>query len=55
MLGALSSWLYDRDPFEPLRFEKPLADLRARLAKGAQVTCFSCFTSTLNFLLYLLY
>ena len=32
MLGALSSWLYDRDPFEPLRFEKPLADLRKRLA-----------------------
>ena len=37
MLGALSSWLYDRDPFEPLRFEKPLADLRARLASGEPV------------------
>jgi Zn-dependent M16 (insulinase) family peptidase len=47
MLGALSSWLYDRDPFEPLRFEKPLADLRARLAKGARFTRFTCFTSTL--------
>jgi Zn-dependent M16 (insulinase) family peptidase len=34
MLGSLSSWLYDRDPFEPLRFEKPLADLRQRLASG---------------------
>jgi Zn-dependent M16 (insulinase) family peptidase len=37
MLGALSSWLYDRDPFEPLRFEKPLADLRQRLASGEPV------------------
>jgi len=37
MLGALSSWLYDRDPFEPLRFEKPLADLRKRLASGEPV------------------
>jgi Zn-dependent M16 (insulinase) family peptidase len=37
MLGSLSSWLYDRDPTEPLRFEKPLADLRARLAKKERV------------------
>lgn len=37
MLGSLSSWLYDRDPMEPLRFEKPLAELRARLDKGEPV------------------
>jgi len=37
MLGSLSSWLYDRDPFEPLRFEKPLAELRSRLDKGEPV------------------
>ena len=37
MLGALSSWLYDRDPFEPLRFEKPLAELRKRLKSGEPV------------------
>jgi len=37
MLGSLSSWLYDRDPTEPLRFEKPLSDLRARLASGEKV------------------
>jgi len=37
MLGSLSSWLYDRDPTEPLRFEKPLQDLRARLEKGEKV------------------
>ncbi len=37
MLGSLSSWLYDRDPTQPLRFEKPLADLRSRLAKKERV------------------
>jgi Zn-dependent M16 (insulinase) family peptidase len=37
MLGSLSSWLYGRDPTEPLRFEKPLADLRSRLAKKERV------------------
>jgi len=37
MLGSLSSWLYDRDPLEPLRFEGPLAKLRARLAAGEPV------------------
>uniref|UniRef100_A0A7S0EDK3 Peptidase M16C associated domain-containing protein n=2 Tax=Hanusia phi TaxID=3032 RepID=A0A7S0EDK3_9CRYP len=37
MLGSLSSWLYDRDPMEPLRFEKPLAELRSRIASGEPV------------------
>lgn len=37
MLGSLSSWLYGRDPTEPLRFEKPLAELRGRLANGERV------------------
>ena len=31
------SWLYDRDPLEPLRFEEPLARLRSRLAAGEPV------------------
>jgi Zn-dependent M16 (insulinase) family peptidase len=31
------SWLYDRDPLEPLRFEEPLAKLRSRLAAGEPV------------------
>jgi len=37
MLGSMSEWLYDRDPLEAMRFEKPLAELRARLAKGEPV------------------
>jgi Zn-dependent M16 (insulinase) family peptidase len=34
MLGALTSWIYDRDPLEALAFEAPLASLKARLAQG---------------------
>ena len=37
MLRSLSSWLYDGDPFAPLAWEKPLADVKARLAKGEKV------------------
>ncbi|MBU06518.1 MAG: peptidase M16 [Gemmatimonadetes bacterium] len=29
MLRSLSRWLYDEDPFVPLTFEKPLADVKA--------------------------
>jgi len=32
MLGAMSGWIYDRDPLEPLRFENALAELKADLA-----------------------
>merc|ERR1712159_238369 len=28
----MSTWLYEGDPFEPLRFEEPLAKLKARIA-----------------------
>ena len=31
MLWSLESWLHDKDPIEPLRFEKPLQELKARL------------------------
>lgn len=34
MLGALSHWLYDKDPFEALAFEKPLNTIKERLAQG---------------------
>jgi len=34
MLGALTSWIYDRDPLEALGFEAPLTSIKARLAKG---------------------
>jgi hypothetical protein len=34
MLGALTTWLYGRDPLAPLAFEAPLAAIRARIAAG---------------------
>ena len=37
MLRALGSWLYDLDPLELVAFEKPLAALKARLARGEKV------------------
>lgn len=38
MLGAMSKWLYDESPTEALKFEKPLAELKKRIAStGSQV------------------
>jgi len=38
MLGIMPRWLYGRgDPTDALRFEKPLADLKARLNSGEKV------------------
>ncbi len=37
MLRCLTTWLYGGDPFLPLRFEAPLARLKARLAQGEPV------------------
>lgn len=34
MLGALTTWLHDGDPFESLSFEEPLQSLKDRLANG---------------------
>ena len=34
MLRALSTWLYDRDPLEPLKFEAPLANIKAKSGAG---------------------
>ena len=34
MLRSLTSWLHDGDPLSPLRFEEPLAAIKAALAKG---------------------
>ncbi len=36
MLRSLSSWLYDRDPFEPLMFETSLAAIKTRIANKEQ-------------------
>ncbi|KAL3782823.1 hypothetical protein ACHAW5_000095 [Stephanodiscus triporus] len=32
MLGSMSKWVYDRDPTEALKFEEPLAELKASIA-----------------------
>lgn len=34
MLQALTTWLHDGDPLAPLRYEAPLASIKARLAAG---------------------
>jgi Zn-dependent M16 (insulinase) family peptidase len=36
MLGALTSWIYDRDPLEALAFEAPLTSIKERVAKGGK-------------------
>merc|ERR1719491_2651936 len=38
MLGAMSKWIYDDSPTDALRFEKPLEELKARIAQdGSKV------------------
>jgi Zn-dependent M16 (insulinase) family peptidase len=38
MLGAMSKWLYDESPTKELKFEKPLAALKEKIASsGSQV------------------
>ena len=34
MLGALSAWIYDGDPVEPLMYEGPLEAVKAKLTKN---------------------
>ena len=34
MLGSMSKWLYDNSPTEALKFEKPLAELKAQIAES---------------------
>lgn len=34
MLGSMSKWLYDKSPTEALKFEKPLAELKAKIAES---------------------
>ena len=34
MIGALSTWLYDGDPFDALAFEEPLAAVKEKLESG---------------------
>ncbi|CAG9466039.1 unnamed protein product [Pedinophyceae sp. YPF-701] len=37
MLRSMSTWLYDKDPFEPLHWQEPLAAFKARLESGEDV------------------
>jgi len=37
MFASVENWNYGGDPFEPLRFEEPLANLKERLANGEKV------------------
>lgn len=34
-------WIYDMDPFEPLKYEQPLSDLKARIAEEGSKAVFS--------------
>lgn len=37
MIRSLATWLYDEDPVAPLAWEKPLAQLKARLNAGEKI------------------
>jgi Zn-dependent M16 (insulinase) family peptidase len=37
MMQAMTTWLYDRDPLEPLCYEAPLAAIKARLEAGERL------------------
>ncbi|KAF7126753.1 hypothetical protein RHSIM_Rhsim11G0167000 [Rhododendron simsii] len=41
MLRSVGKWIYDRDPFEPLKYQKPLLDLKARIAKEGSKAVFA--------------
>ncbi|RWR92530.1 presequence protease 2, chloroplastic/mitochondrial [Cinnamomum micranthum f. kanehirae] len=41
MLRSIGKWIYDRDPFEPLKYEKPLQSLKARIASEGSKAVFS--------------
>lgn len=41
MLRSMGKWIYDMDPFEPLKYEKPLQTLKARIAKEGSKAVFS--------------
>ncbi|XP_021276904.1 presequence protease 2, chloroplastic/mitochondrial-like [Herrania umbratica] len=41
MLRSIGKWIYDMDPFEPLKYEKPLMILKARIAEEGSKAVFS--------------
>ena len=34
MLGSMSKWIYDKNPTDALKFEEPLAELKASIAES---------------------
>ncbi|XP_024028914.1 presequence protease 2, chloroplastic/mitochondrial isoform X2 [Morus notabilis] len=41
MLRSMGNWIYDMNPFEPLKYEKPLLALKARITKEGSKAVFS--------------
>ncbi|GMH13419.1 hypothetical protein Nepgr_015260 [Nepenthes gracilis] len=41
MLRSMGKWIYDMDPFEPLKYETPLIKLKARIAEEGPKAVFS--------------
>ncbi|KAJ4839629.1 Presequence protease 1, chloroplastic/mitochondrial [Turnera subulata] len=41
MLRSIGKWIYDMNPFEPLKYEKPLMELKARISKEGSKAVFS--------------
>ncbi|KAG2654222.1 hypothetical protein PVAP13_1NG489800 [Panicum virgatum] len=41
MLRSIAKWIYDMDPFEPLKYEQPLQQLKARIAQEGSKAVFS--------------
>ncbi|XP_060168287.1 presequence protease 1, chloroplastic/mitochondrial-like [Lycium barbarum] len=41
MLRSIGKWVYDMDPFEPLKYQKPLDALKARIAKEGSKAVFA--------------
>ncbi|KAJ8530106.1 hypothetical protein K7X08_036941 [Anisodus acutangulus] len=41
MLRSIGKWVYDMDPFEPLKYQKPLEALKTRIAKEGSKAVFA--------------
>ncbi|XP_014520661.1 presequence protease 1, chloroplastic/mitochondrial [Vigna radiata var. radiata] len=41
MLQSMGKWIYDMNPFEPLKYEKPLEGLKSRISKEGSKSVFS--------------
>lgn len=41
MLRSIGKWVYDMDPFEPLKYQKPLMALKARIAEEGSKAVFA--------------